>query len=269
MEKQDLSKYLIKNSEYYNSSSAYAGMLKRHNIITVDQILDDSFLNLRCKYRTSRELSALIAMLRYRYLDEPLCTDILLDKEIDLEFMKLFLRQCGTSVPLLDEEGRKKNIQEQRKNFAEYLNNINKDPEYYSYFANSVPLADKMVCLIELLGCSVSMALDINRRFVSYVHIFGSRTQPPDFYQLPEKPKLIDLFKWILTKKDFEKVHPYVNTYIEVYEKKQNPQNNDSETMEYLRLQLSFLEEERIRLDAQIAFLTERIENKNKGGRKK
>lgn len=251
MEKQDLSKYLIKDSEYYNSNSAYVGMLKRNNILTVDQILDDSFLNLRCKCQTSRELSALIAMLRYRYLDAPLCTDILLDKEIDLEFIKLFPGWSGNCVPLLDEEERKKKVQMQREYFAQYGEQL-------------APSADMLIPLSGLLGCSHRMSTAIMEQFTRFVRHLG-----PSSYKLPENPKLIDFFQWILTKDEFEKVYPYINTYIEVYEKNQNLENNDSETMEFLRLQLSFLEEERTRLDTQIAFLTEQIGNKNKGGRKK
>ena len=49
MEKQDLSKLLIKESEYYNPHSTYLNMLKRNHIVTINQLLTDNFWNIYWK----------------------------------------------------------------------------------------------------------------------------------------------------------------------------------------------------------------------------
>ena len=88
MEKQDLSKLLIKDSEYYNPNSTYVNMLKRNNIETINQLLTDNFWNIywkKCQGDTRLQLTGLISMLKYKYLGETLLLDEFLDKYIDLD----------------------------------------------------------------------------------------------------------------------------------------------------------------------------------------
>ena len=85
MEKQDLSKLLIKDSEYYDSNCAYNGVLKKKGITTIDQLLNDDVvasIMSQCQRNTRLQLLGFISMLKYKYANEPLCNEALLDKEI-------------------------------------------------------------------------------------------------------------------------------------------------------------------------------------------
>ena len=85
MEKQDFTNFLIKDSQYYNSYCTYVGAFERNNITTIGQLLDDSLMALvmdKCHQKTRLQINGLISMLKYQYLGEPLCYEVLFDKDI-------------------------------------------------------------------------------------------------------------------------------------------------------------------------------------------
>ncbi len=253
MEKQDLSKILIKDSEYYNPNCSYVGMLKKNNITTIDQILDDSFLKLKCKGDSWIQLNGLISMLKYKYLGEPLSNDVLLDKEIDLESLKMGFFGNNNLIPLLDEELRKKHRQEQVEVFQKF------EPML------PISLADIRVNFSRLLGCPYNVSCAI----VSKLYFTANNHRD----RFPEKPKLIDFLKYILTTGKFERVYPFINTYIEVYEKNQSLESSDMEAIKLLKEQLGYLIKTREELDFQITNLQQQIKilknSENKGGIKR
>ena len=88
MEKIDLSKELIENSEYYDPRGSYVATLKKNNVKTINQLMDDEFVKtLKKKWRptTIMPLRGLISMLKYKYQDEPLYYDVYLDKKLDID----------------------------------------------------------------------------------------------------------------------------------------------------------------------------------------
>lgn len=87
MEKYDFSKMLIKDSEFYRHDSSYTSTLRKHNITTVEQLFDDeliSKISQKCQRSTRQQLNTFISLLKYKFLNIPLCNDALLDKKIDI-----------------------------------------------------------------------------------------------------------------------------------------------------------------------------------------
>lgn len=186
MDKVDLKKILIVDTPYYNPGSSYVGILKRNNIVTVDQLLSDSIWDYKCYTRTRCQLRGFIAMVKYYYLGEQPYYDALLDKEIELDYIRNDVDYRGTHLDLIDMNiGSKKRV------------------------------PDVQISLTELLGCPEYIAKFIMMRFSTMVKnnklVEGG---------LPEHPILIDLFKWILTDKRYKQVFPYIRSYIEIYNKK-------------------------------------------------
>ena len=97
----NLNKLLLIDSEYYNPNCNYVNFLKKYNIKTIEQILDDNFneISKYCNINTKTQLYGLISMLRYRFYNEPLYCEYLLDKEIDFNSMRHSL-YLGLSIPL-------------------------------------------------------------------------------------------------------------------------------------------------------------------------
>lgn len=85
MKKENLDNILLKDTIYYNSESSYVGTLKKHNINSVYELLNNTILDLRFRYETKIQLLALINMLKYKYLKTPLINLDLMDKEIDFK----------------------------------------------------------------------------------------------------------------------------------------------------------------------------------------
>lgn len=90
MEEQDLSKILLTDSEFYVGRALYAQFLKRHNITTVEELLNGklerlSFNGHMMKGRTFGSLSSFIRLLKHKYCDGPLLVDSYLENSIDME----------------------------------------------------------------------------------------------------------------------------------------------------------------------------------------
>ena len=236
MEKVDLSKVLIIDTPYYNPGSSYVGMLKRNNITTVNQLLDDSIWEYKCYTRTRSQLRGFIAMLKYYYFGEEPYYDVLLDKRIDLDFVKKGINY--------------------RDNFLYLVGN--------NYGNKNAP--DVQISLTELLGCPEYMASYILRRV-------STRTREGNLSEigLEDNPKLIDLFKWILTEKRYKQVFPYIRSYIEIYNKR--TPDIDYAKIDILVTQLMALEKMQKELDEQLAIVKKQlsfysnIEDRNEGSR--
>lgn len=88
MNNQDLNNIKIKDTKYYNPSSGYTRILKSRNLVTVDQLIGDNFNKEMLKGFNSKmifQFKGFIAMIKYRYADQPLYFDYLLDEYIDFE----------------------------------------------------------------------------------------------------------------------------------------------------------------------------------------
>lgn len=87
--KENLNELQIKDFEFYTGSkAAYYNLLKKHNITTIGQLLNDDLMKplfLRCGEDTRNELNILIAMAKYEYLNIPLPGEALLDKKLIID----------------------------------------------------------------------------------------------------------------------------------------------------------------------------------------
>ena len=85
----------------------------------------------------------------------------------------------------------------------------------------------------------------------------------------------IDFIKFVagITKDRFKHIVPYAKAYVESYERQQQLENGDAETIQVLKDQLTDLLETRDNLDMQITDLQQKLESlsntENKGGIKK
>ena len=185
MDTIDLKKVLIADTPYYNPGSSYVGMLKRNNITTVDQLLSDGDWKFKCYTKTRSQLRGFIAMVKYFYLGEQPCYEALLDKKIELNYIRNDIDYQGIHLELVDSKYNRK-----------------KTP-------------DVQISLTELLGCPEYMASFIMRKFASIV-----KSNKLAEEGLPIQPKLIDFLEWILTEKKYKQVFPYIRSYIEMHDKK-------------------------------------------------
>lgn len=223
MEKQDLSKLLIKDSEYYNPNSTYVNMLKRNNIVTINQLLTDNFWNIywkKCQGDTRLQLTGLISMLKYKYLGETLLLDEFLDKYIDLD------RSIRNTIC----------IKSNTKN--EYI--------YYD----------------KTFGCRTYEILFLNIEFIKYLESIGiyniNESFNEDIVKLIDFFKWIllnegdDRFKYLI---------PYARTYVESYEQHHICENNNLDAINYLKGQLHSLLKIRKDLNEQIIQIQNQIES--------
>lgn len=70
-----LNTVLFSNTEFYNKYAIYMQMLKKHNITTVGQLVDDNIMApiiVHAHHSTKIQLQVLISLLKYVYLNEPL-----------------------------------------------------------------------------------------------------------------------------------------------------------------------------------------------------
>ncbi len=87
MKKSNLNEILINNSEFYNIEASYVGFLKKNNIKTISDLLDKNteiIIEEKSYNDTRRKLRVLISLLRYKYFNEPLEIESLLDKKLDV-----------------------------------------------------------------------------------------------------------------------------------------------------------------------------------------
>lgn len=103
MNNDNLENLLIKDSEFYISKSSYLPTLKRNNIITVKDLLNFDISKLRLRYDNKIQLAIFINMLEYKYLNIQLENLNILNKEIDLNWIKNSSMFTQT-LPLIDEE---------------------------------------------------------------------------------------------------------------------------------------------------------------------
>ena len=248
MESQDLSKILIKDTPYYNRYYDYANILKRKNITTVGQILDASFLELtkHCQSKTLAELKGLIAMLRYKYSNEPLCYDILLDEEIDIKRISCYCYPYP-SLPIKFEK--------------QSNNNFNENNGYSDTSISEINLMEFFGCPKKVVG--------------SYIYHFLEDFKDEETRKkenLPDNPKVIDFIKYLREKIIWRRygvygealylsLHSFLDTYVEAYEnnKKTNYNESNMETIALLRKQLDDLMKTKENLDSQINELEQKI----------
>lgn len=182
MNNDNLENLLIKDSEFYISKSSYLPTLKRNNIITVKDLLNFDISKLRLRYDTKIQLAIFINMLEYKYLNIQLENLNILNKEIDLNWIKnssIFTR----TLPLIDEE------------------KFTKDK-----------LPDSTISPTELFGCNQYISDEIMKEFVIVIKK----------EKITDNPKVIDFIKWVRNveySNKIDKVHPYAKAYIEAYEK--------------------------------------------------
>lgn len=182
MNNDNLENLLIKDSEFYISKSSYLPTLKRNNIITVKDLLNFDISKLRLRYDTKIQLAIFINMLEYKYLNIQLENLNILNKEIDLNWIKnssIFTR----TLPLIDEE------------------KFTKDK-----------LPDSTISPTELFGCNQYISDEIMKEFVMDIKK----------EKITYNPKVIYFIRWVRNveySNKIDKVHPYAKAYIEAYEK--------------------------------------------------
>lgn len=161
VKKQELSKMLIKDSEYYNSTATYVRLLKSKKINTIEELfntkLDDSFF-IGCSYITRAQLLCLVSVLRYKYFNEPLYVEPFFDKSINikesmssglvfstpnndneyLNFARLFGCQAERVAPVFSDFKNYvsySNVYDRNIRLIDFLRWISKDSRsYYKYF---------------------------------------------------------------------------------------------------------------------------------------
>lgn len=242
MEKQDYRNLSIKNSEFYIKTASYVNFLYRNNITTIGQLLDDNFWELTTgtiKKDTRNQLNCLIIMLRHKYLDEPLCYDELLDKEIDFKALKNRLGFKRGSIPLLAED-----TEEKRQLLREKSKRIPGIEITYE--------ADIQVAAADLFGVQDLGIINLYK-YSEYL-----RTISPNNSELDSHATLIDFLRWLLNENRVEFLHPYIIAYIESYEKNHGIENN-VDSLISLKKELLGLLDMRKNLDNKISDIEERI----------
>jgi len=215
MNNDNLENLLIKDSEFYISKSSYLPTLKRNNIITVKDLLNFDISKLRLRYDNKIQLAIFINMLEYKYLNIQLENLNILNKEIDLNWIKNSSMFTQT-LPLIDEE------------------KLTKDK-----------LPDITISPTKLFGCNQYISDEIMKEFVIVIKKG----------KITDNPKVIDFIKWVRNveySNKIDKVHPYAKAYIEAYEKtneyKKNllkeKLNNLLQKREKLDKEISTLQEE-------------------------
>ena len=80
-----LNTLLLSDTEFYNKHASYVYSLKKYNITTVGQLVDDNIMapiyNNICRH-TKTQLQSLISLLKYVYLNEPLDIAEILNKKL-------------------------------------------------------------------------------------------------------------------------------------------------------------------------------------------
>lgn len=88
MEKQELNNILLKDLSLYDKRAKYTLTLKRYNITTVGQILDDEIMMpilSRMNFESRYQLRTFISLLKCRYLDMPINADDILNSKISIK----------------------------------------------------------------------------------------------------------------------------------------------------------------------------------------
>ena len=238
MKRENLDNIMLKDTIYYNNESSYVSTLKKHNITTVSELLNNNILDLRFRYETKIQLLALINMLKYKYLKNPLPNLDLMDNEIDFKWLKE-TNSLNHSLTLIDKDLR-----------YEYQ----KSKDKYKEEDVSLPdIPDIILLPTELFGCNSNTSNEIMEKF---------RT---DFRKgkFAKNTKLIDFIKWSLTieySNSIDKVHLYAKEYIKAYEQKRNKVSN-KEKIDILKLKLYKLLKEKEYLDKEIEIITAEINN--------
>ena len=237
MENLDLSKLLIQDSEYYNPSATYNGLLKDKNIYTVEQLLTEYQDNNSSFFKgyssmSMFELTGFISMLEYKYQGKPLLYDYLLDERID----------------------------------------FNKSNYGVIYLATSDE-SNNDIYLDELFGCPRDSVTPV---FVEFKKLVKHQFMYKQF-DLPEEnnAKVIDFLKWALPidNDKFKHIIPFIRTYVANYEQQHQLVSGENESIEFLKGQLTSIMKTKESLDIQIANLQQQIETlsntENKGGIKR
>lgn len=240
MEKQDLNKLLITEEVYYNPNALYVNILQKRNITTVGQLLDnynneDFYINYS-KY-VRGQVFLLASMLEHKYLDKPLLFDAIMDGKIE-----------AFIVP------------NKYYHFKAYIRVINSQNEKMEFL------------FTDFLGCSSPIVRKIMFKIEKFDSMFLTEEINLSYKYIPKHElSVINFLKWVLTldKNIFKEVYPYINTYIEEYEQENKLENNDSETISFLKSQLSSLVKTKEDLDKRIINLQNQIDifscYKNKG----
>ena len=229
MEKQDLSKILISDSEFYDRNAAYAHFLKRHNIVTVEELLNgtlegNTFNGFKMKGVTISGLLNFIQILKHKYLGAPLLADVYMDRVIDLE-----------NTVLLSDRG-----------------HVRFSP---------IEGQDDEISIGKFI-CSDRG----NYYFNKFARLKNLKRFHREHANLPatEEVKLIDFFKWILEENVNDFLVPFAKMYIESYEINKGLITQDALTIKKLKEQLTSLIEQKASLDSQIIKMQQKIESMSK-----
>ncbi len=233
MEKQDLSKILIEDSEYYISNAPYAAFLKRHNMKTIDQIINGNFRN--CSFdghkmhaHTASSLRVFIGLLRHKYFGEPLLVDAYLDKTIDLE----------KSAAWGDENDR-------------------------IFITESIGPTD-FIKLFSFFGSS--RGIIAYNRFIAKMN-----SQNKADKLLHNEVKIIDFFIWASTDENEDRFFDsFAKTYIEAYKQNTEVKEENSDTIKYLKSEIEKLLKMKDDIEGQILELQQKVDElsdiQSKGG---
>ena len=232
MKEQDLSTFMIEDSEFFNSKAIYVNFFRRKKLTTVDQLLNANYMELvtRASYSTRVQLKAFISMLRHKYLGEPLAYDSLLDSYLQID---MSTKDSFHAISVIDQDGCK-----------------------------------KIVNLANIFGCPLE---EIERVFARFENDMLNREMNKEKYKLPSKEiKLIDFFKWEGLSK-FRVFSNYANEYVQEYNKNKELEDPKDEIIEDLKNQILSLTKTVEHLQYSVEYLQEQINvlTKDKGSVKK
>ena len=98
MEYHDIYNLSIKDTYFYNSHASYIGLLKKHGINTVGQLLDNKDIVNIARDASKEQLKTLISLCEYEYMGKKLGKDRVLGRRI----IKLALEPGGFTIYIAD-----------------------------------------------------------------------------------------------------------------------------------------------------------------------
>ena len=255
MEKQDLSKILISETEFYNKNTSSAKFFEKYGITTVAQLLDSNVLEGKRHVQgtTIGQVQLLINVLKCKYLGEPLQLPSQVDEIIDYDYMK---SQSYTRAIYLEE------TEEERQ---KYLKKFCKTPYALEKYGNE---KFKIAQLFSYINCTGQDYEYVVKAVLIGVH----------HGLIPKGTKLIDVLRNYASYSTYavnKKVITFFDLYVKEYDKQKGiveevenaPEDGSTisdETMNYLRIKLSILMNQRNQLDEEIANVKEELEQLEK-----
>lgn len=257
---EDLSKILITDTEFYNKNTSSAKFFEKYGITTVAQLIDPNlFLGKKNVQRsTVSQVNLIINVLKHKYLGEPLLLPPTLDEIIDYDYMR------GSSLDAIYLQETEEERNKFRKSWGVEPNDI--ENEYYNKKFKKSQLFSYVNCTGQEYAYAVrAVRMGINHGLI------------------PKGTKLVDVLRNFATYSTYavnKKVIPFFDLYVKEYDRQKGmveevenaPEDGSTisdETMNYLRIKLSILMNQRNQLDEEIANVKEELEQleNEKGGK--